>query len=148
MIPNDRQIHIQLFISRPDGITWEDVSDYVSFIEVELGDVSRIGTGLSGVDGVARQLTFRLIDDSNNFSPTDQTSPWNQFDGEYAPLLYPYREVQLKAAVTAPGGTPSTWTTLFHGYLGDEISVEGRTASCLCRDLSKRLQDCYIEETL
>lgn len=147
MIPNDRQIHIQLFISRPDGTTWENVSDYVSFIEVELGDVSRIGTGLSGVDGVARQLTFRLIDDSNNFSPTDQTSPWNQFDGEYAPLLYPYREVQLKAAVTAPGGTPSTWTTLFHGYLGDEISVEGRTATCLCRDLSKRLQDCYIEET-
>ena len=112
MIPNDRQIHIQLFISRPDGTTWEDVSDYVSFIEVELGDVSRIGTGLSGVDGVARQLTFRLIDDENNLSPTDQTSPWNQFDEDYAPLLYPYREVQLKVADCSGG----SHFTLFHGF--------------------------------
>ncbi|MDI6872106.1 MAG: hypothetical protein QME79_12335 [Bacillota bacterium] len=37
------------------------------------------------------------------------------------------------------------WVTLFHGYLGDNIQTDGPTVTCLCRDLAKRLQNCYIE---
>ncbi|HPL30414.1 MAG TPA: hypothetical protein PLG21_20420, partial [Anaerolineae bacterium] len=37
------------------------------------------------------------------------------------------------------------WCTLFHGYLGDRISVSGSIVSCEARDLAKALHDTYIE---
>src|SRR5690606_29884354 len=56
----ERQIHANLQVGRPDGITWEDVTDYLASVEAELGDISGTGTGQSGVDGVVRRMTFRL----------------------------------------------------------------------------------------
>ena len=40
------------------------------------------------------------------------------------------------------------WLTLFHGYPRrlNSADTERQTISCLCRDLSKRLQDTYIEQ--
>src|SRR5690606_13897407 len=59
-IANQRQIHTSLQIGRPDGVTWEELYDYLISAEVELGDISGVGTGQSGVDGVVRRMTFRL----------------------------------------------------------------------------------------
>ncbi|MBW2084429.1 MAG: hypothetical protein JRI54_00135 [Deltaproteobacteria bacterium] len=242
MIPSDRKIYTKLYIGRTDGETWEDVTEYLSRLEIEQGDVSGVGTG-SGVDGVVRRMSFTLHNDENNsFAPRDRNSSWNQFSGSYAPLLWPNREVQFQARVTAESyvhqevigvgdgsttvfylehvpivsgsveidsaGASYTWSelnnitwaeatnirwnslkstteytsdfsvntttgavtfttpppenitvlmnyrhyaadtgyiTLFHGYLGDSIATSPFSVSCECRDLSKRLQDCYIE---
>src|SRR5690606_5255048 len=156
-IARERQIHANLQIGRPDGVTWTDVSDYLVSATVELGDISGVGTGQSGVDGVVRRASFVLRNDragipGNSFSPRDRQSAWNQFDvdgdgtPEYAPLLWPNREVVLRVAVTDPGVEPqaSDWVTLFHGLLGDAIRTSGSTVTCDARDLAKRLQDTYI----
>src|SRR5690606_27015867 len=189
----ERQIHANLQIGRPDGITWEDVTDYLASVTVELGDISGIGTGQSGVDGVVRRATIKLRNDrvlsiliwpvdgfvsgdrvlsgdgtvdgaatdgswlarlldqtpdyyGDSFAPRDRLSAWNTFNGQYAPLLWPNREVVLQVAVTDPGVEPqaSDWVTLFHGYLGDSIRTSGPTVECDARDLAKRLQDTYI----
>lgn len=55
----DRTPHIRFYVSRPDGQTWEDLSDYLSFAEVELGQIKRFGA-TAGVDQVVRQATFVL----------------------------------------------------------------------------------------
>src|SRR5690606_15033852 len=62
-IANQRQIHTSLQIGRPDGATWEELYDYLSSVEVELGDISGVGTGQSGVDGVVRRMMFTLRND-------------------------------------------------------------------------------------
>src|SRR5690606_13211630 len=46
-------------VSRPDGQTWEDLSDYLAYAEVELGQIKRFGA-TAGVDQVVRQATFIL----------------------------------------------------------------------------------------
>lgn len=252
-------------------MTWTDVTSYLSNATVELGDISALGTGSSGVDGVVRTLDFTLRQDrvflpawpdtvaadelyvvgddvttvvgdendggevlinllfgvdntlagSESFAPRDRESSWNQFSGAYSPLLWPNRETILRVALegnqqsgttsrigeavgtgdgttvtfsldykpvlvsptdgtklkgtvylngspttaytvnadagtitftTAPGvGVAITadytyYYTLFHGYLGDNIKTSGPTVDCSCRDLSKRLQDRYIEQ--
>ncbi len=157
-IADERQIHTQLLIGRPDGITWEDVTSYLARVEVNLGNVDAIGTGNSGVDAVVRQLTFTLRTDrqgadGDSFAPLDRTSAWNIFDVdgdgtlEYAPLLWENREVQFLVAVTDPGVTPASgdWIGLFHGYLGDSTRTSGTTVTADARDLAKRLQDTFIE---
>lgn len=193
-IPANRQIHVRLLVGRTDGLTWVDLSDYLSRVEINLGDTS--GGGAAGVDAVVRQMEFTLRNEGtmmptwdadiaqdesyiigdettvigdendsaaklinlmfgtqnkwarNSFSPRDKTSSWNYFNGQYAPLLWPNREVAFDVAVTNPGVQPieADWIRLFHGYLGDRISIDGPMVSCSCRDLAKRLQDTYIEE--
>lgn len=62
-IPHNRIPAFQLAISRPDGVTWEDLSDYLESVEVELGDVGSIGTGNQGGDSVVRWMRFVLRND-------------------------------------------------------------------------------------
>src|SRR5690606_13072876 len=77
---------------------------------VELGDIAGVGMGQSGVDGVVRRASFVLRNDragmpGDSFSPRDRNSAWNKFDvdgdgtPEYAPLLWPNREVMLRVRV-------------------------------------------------
>jgi hypothetical protein len=150
LIATNRAIHCLFYIGRPDGQTWVELHDYVTNFSVELGDTSGVGAESSGADGMARTLTFTLKNRQDyNFSPRDRNSPWNQFNGQYAPLIWPNREVMIKVAVLSLGFLPveADWLTIFHGYLGDSIkpNAEDGTLVCQCRDLSKRLQDTYIE---
>jgi microcystin-dependent protein len=135
MIATNRKISAYLAIQRVDG-SWADLSQYLSQAEVELGDVSSVGTGSSGVDGRVRTLRFTLKRSVDSFSPRDKTSFWNILDGAYSPLLWPNRRVRLDVIVDG------IQTRLFEGLLGDSITADG---SCECRDLAKALQDCYIE---
>ena len=80
----------------------------------------------------------------DSFSQLDRDSYWNQFDGEFSPLLYSRREVEIQAAVTAPGQQPAAMFSLFRGYLGERVSTDGGTVEVSARDLAKRLQDAYI----
>src|SRR5690606_36014222 len=57
---SERQIHASLQIGRPDGQTWEELRGFLTYAAVELGDISGVGTGQAGVDGVARRMIFRL----------------------------------------------------------------------------------------
>lgn len=136
MIPANRKISAYLGIQRPDG-AWVNLSHYLTQAEVELGDVSLVGTGNAGVDGRVRTLRFSLKQEGDSFSPRDKNSFWNTLNGEYSPLLWPNRKVRFDAIIDGVS------YRLFEGYLGDSITADG---SCECRDLSKRLQDCYIEE--
>ena len=86
MIPANRKISAYLGIQRADG-TWADLSHYLTQAEVELGDVSLVGTGNAGVDGRVRTLRFSLKQEGDSFSPRDKNSFWNTLNGEYSPLL-------------------------------------------------------------
>lgn len=150
MIPKNRQLHIDFRISRPDGFTWtENLASYLTRAEIALGSIESVGTESAGVDVGVRTMRFTLKNDAESFSPRDQDSAWNRHNDTYAPLLWPYREVIYKIAFTEIGATPqeSDWETRFHGFLGDMIQVQenGRIVTCECRDLSKLLQDTYIE---
>src|SRR5690554_2855651 len=123
-IPRNRQIHKRLLIGRPDGTTWVDIADYLTSIEIELGSIEDLGTG-TGSDIGVRSISFDLRNiPGKRFAPLDKTSEWNLVNGQWVPLLWPYREVVFQTAITAPGVQPlsSDWKTGFEGYLGDEIS--------------------------
>ena len=160
-IAPERQIYADLLVGRPDGVTWESLREYLASVTVELGDISGIGTGQSGVDGVVRRANFvlrndrtlsvliwpadgivsgdrvlagddtvdgaatdgswlaRLLDQTpdyygDSFAPRDRLSAWNQFDvdgdgtPEYAPLLWPNREVILLVRIDGPAGQGTT----------------------------------------
>lgn len=150
-IPKDRQVHFDLQIGRPDGTTFVSLAQYVTRCEIELGNVDQVGTGNSGADGVVRSMMFELINDGaiDSFHPRKKDSSWNQFGGDYTPLLFPMREVAAFLVITEPGVAPiaSDFKELFRGYLGDSIRTTGRGSriTCDCRDLAKRLQNTYIE---
>src|SRR5690606_20893573 len=118
-IAPERQIYTDLLVGRPDGVTWESLREYLASATVELGDISGVGTGQSGVDGVVRRASFVLRNDragmpGNSFAPRDRNSTWNQFDvdvdgtPEYAPLLWPNREVVLRVRIDGPVGQGTT----------------------------------------
>lgn len=143
-IPN-RQIHARLRIYRANNVDFVDVTPWVARAEVNLGDVSSIGTGSSGGDGVARQLSVTIHQDVNNrFSPLDDTSPYNFDGGIFAPLLYPNRQATLEVAFSDPNGPVGPYRMLFRGLLGDVIRTDGDTVELEIRDLSKQLQDRFI----
>jgi len=143
----NREIHGSLLVKRPND-EWVELIDYVTNVEVELGSIEDLGTG-SGADIGVRTLDFSLHNDgTNRFATRDRNSEWNRMEGQYVPLLFPYREVKFLLAVTSQGESPeeSDWVELFHGYLGDSSRTEGYETSVRCRDLSKKLLDTLIHE--
>ncbi len=100
LIPNERCIDKRFQISRDDGSTWVDVTDYLTKTRINFGDTSGIGVNASGTDGVVRQLDFNLHNDIGyNFNPLDKISPWNLVSSQYSPLLFPYRRVKLETRI-------------------------------------------------
>ena len=153
---NDRQVKLRVWIGRPDGVTWQEITDYVVRVRVNLGDVSGIGTGQSGGDSVVRQAEIELINNRpevDSLHPRDQSSSWNLFDAdgdgvaEYAPLLWPGRAVWIQAGVSFIGSDYTNWYDVFYGYLGDSIqgTSESGRITLEARDPAKLLQDTYIE---
>lgn len=142
----DREIHSRIVFLRNPEI---DVTPWVTRVEVNLGNVSSVGTGSSGGDGVVRQAFVTIQNDNaNRFSPLDATSEWN-YDGlVFDPLIRPDREMLIYTAEVSIGQTPSPgdYDLLFHGIVGDSIRTEGQVVEIECRDLAKRLQERYILE--
>src|SRR5690606_15853442 len=62
-VPASRRIRARLNIGRPDGATWQDVTDYLASARISLGDVRFLGTGNEGVDERVRTATFVLRQD-------------------------------------------------------------------------------------
>ena len=144
----NREIYSQVLLTR--GGTEIDAAEFVTRIEVNLGNVSSVGTGASGGDGVVRQayLVFQN-DNDNRFSPLDASSIWN-YDGQtFDPLLKPNRELKVFVAAMPQGTnpTPNDYELMFHGYMGDSIRTQGQTIEVELRDLAKRLQDRFITAT-
>src|SRR5690606_30403638 len=118
-IAQERQIYADLLIGRPDGITWESLKDYLASATAELGDVSGIGTGQPGGGGAVRRARSTLRNDragmpGGSVSPPARDSAWSRFDvdgdgtPEYAPLLWPNREVILRVRIDGPVGQGTT----------------------------------------
>ncbi len=153
LIKGDRQIHFDLQVGRPDGVTWESIAPWCVAVNIELGNVDMVGTGQSGTDSGVRRMDFTLINDgTSSFHTRDRGSEWNQFDlgqgKEYAPLLYPNREVVAWIATTDPGQEPEQgdWKEVFRGYIVKPRTDGGRghTIRVECIDLAHRLQRAYM----
>ncbi|HHW90761.1 MAG TPA: hypothetical protein GX745_07670, partial [Clostridiales bacterium] len=94
-IPTQRQIHAKLEVIRPNG-TPVDVTDYLESIEIELGSIEKLGTG-TGADIGVRSLTAKLRNTpGKRFAPRDKTSDWNIVNGQWEPLLWPYRGIRFQ----------------------------------------------------
>jgi hypothetical protein len=162
VIPSDRQIHARFYVGGSDGITWHDLTDHLISADVDVGDVAQLGA--SGVDGVVRQADFTLWRRGTSYTLSNHRTgyPWSHYADDtwnvlsdrtwevlntgHEVLLLPNREVVLQVAITTPGGTPTAWRTLFHGLMGDSISYGDTIVTLSCRDMAKRLHECYIEE--
>ena len=69
MVAN-RQLYTRVLFLR--GASEIDLAAFTSRVEVNLGNVSAVGTGSSGGDGVVRQAVVTILQDENNrFSPLD-----------------------------------------------------------------------------
>jgi len=153
MINTNREVIPQILVSRPDGSTWEDITTHVSDIDVELGDVSALGTGDSGADSVVRTVSFTVVnDEDSNFAPKDKNSSWNNFDvdddgrDEYEPLLFPMRQVIVRVGIQSQGETSPTFYDIFAGYIDSaDANPSAGVVEVDGRDYAKRMQYSYIE---
>lgn len=154
MIPRDRVVHKKIEVRRPDG-TWVDLTRFLVSADLDRGNVDDAGKS-SGVDDVAQTAAFSFRGDGanpalsqsrNSLSPLDQGSSWNLTGSTYTALLYPNREIRFYAAYVTPGATPESgdWICGFEGYI-DSPEFDGPTVSVLCRDNTRQLQLCYIEQ--
>lgn len=164
-IPNHRDTRVRVFVDRfvlshltdTDGTPLLDtddarllalpsnrvpieITDRVRSGRVALGDVTAIGSSHAGVDSTVAVLNLTLDHGEPSLAPGAPSS-LNEPDE----LLRPYRPIRV---VGYDGvGAPST---LFAGYLGDEIrssAASGRASIALtARDLAKPLQDSFISE--
>jgi hypothetical protein len=147
MIPLDRVMAAKLLIGRTDGQTWEDLAPFLKRAEVSLGDVAAIGTESSGVDSVVRTLDFTLRGDTaNRFSPRDRNSAWNQFGGEYAPLLAPNREVVLQTEIETPLAISRRETLQADFAAGTLTNVQATAAGNL--ELSPKAAPIFVRPTI
>lgn len=73
-IPQNRQITASLFIARPDGSTFVDVSDYLKSCSIELGSIDQVGTGNQGGDSVVRSMNFTLQNQRAQIPVWDETT--------------------------------------------------------------------------
>ena len=99
-IATNRNIEVELEIERENG-DWEDVTNYLTRCDIELGDTSQVGTENAGVDSLVRTMTFNLHNDQDvgSFHPRQKNSSFNIVNGEYSPLLFPNRKVRLKTKI-------------------------------------------------
>ncbi len=142
----DYSPHIEVYIGRPDGETWEDVTEYVTEVTIEMGDVSSAGRDSAGTDLGVRTAVVELFNSEESFHPLDEDSDWNTFEGEYTPLLQSMREVLVYISKTPPQLDPveNDFRLVFHGYLGEDIESQEPYTICHLTDLSKRLSRRYV----
>lgn len=130
-----------------------DVRNVVHKVEIYRNDFPDVPVDITAdveelnisVDLENRNAVCRLIikNEDYSYSPRNKTSPKNQVNGQYNPLLYPNHVLKVYVGFANP--TPEYWQ-LFTGLLGDEIdltTIPGRI-SLSVRDMSKKLQDTYV----
>lgn len=104
-----------------------------------------ISLSLSG-DLESRTVMCRLVLKNEDFqlSPHNQTSPLNQYNGSYNPLLFPNHKLTVHIGFNTSIG--EEYWQLFTGITGDEISpdIMSGTITISVRDYSKRLLDSYV----
>lgn len=132
VIPTHRRITFSVTMEQDDRTV--DVTPFTTAAQITTGDVSTIGTGNQGGDGVAASATLNLTSDRGALLP-NADSHWNK----PTPLLRPNRPVLVRT--TIDGNT----TTLFDGLLGDRIRVAGNGGKIelKMRDRAKRLMDIF-----
>jgi len=138
------QLHAQVSIW--DGTEWQDLGDYVSRIDVELGDVSAAGSGQSGADGVTRTLDVTILNEgiveAGAFNAYPVTT--EAFKARNRIMV----DVQFTEPGEPPALEPEAWTHIFDGYLGDRIEIDGYTIELHCRDKGMILQDYFVDDVV
>jgi hypothetical protein len=135
-IPSTRTILPRLRVYRANGTDFINLTSHLLRANINLGDVSGVGTGSSGVDSGVRQAKFTLQNDDDNSLHPKVSSTYNT-----PVLLFPNRRITYE--VSRDGG--STYDLLFDGLLGDGIDSSFGKIELQCRDHSKRLQDAFIK---
>jgi hypothetical protein len=120
----DRKVRGRLFVGRPDGYTWVDMTDHLASARINLGDVANIGTGSSGVDVVVRQCELTLMNsrpDVDSLHPRDRGSRWN-----YSTFPAPSNPTNL-----LPENVSSVETDLtgFNKFAGTETITQDTTTA-------------------
>lgn len=141
-IPAIRAVETRFRVWRGSSPT--DLSGFLARARAQLGDVSTIGTGSSGGDGVSMTGDFTLRNDrpgNDGLQPSDATSEWNQPN----PLLSPNRRVTLEVRATPEGEPTAPWRMVFDGLI-DSVRVQ-QNASLIdlkARDWAKVLQSTML----
>lgn len=150
---NDGVVQMLRFDLHNDGTmmpTWKDtVSQDSSYIVGKESDV--VGDESESASKLIDLLLGTKVEyRRDSFSPHDKNSAWNRDENnQYAPLLWPYREVVLAVAITPKGKEPTLndWTFIFEGFLGENIGMRqnGSIVSVQAKSKAKLLQDTLIE---
>lgn len=111
----NRQLQFRWEAFYPAENEWRSITETLAAARVNLGDVSAIGTGALGGDGVVRIASFTAKNNrptTGDIHPRDQSSAWNRnpWTGEYDALFRPNRRVRLLVGFAAPllTGVPLT----------------------------------------
>ena len=131
---------------KDSGGTFRDLTTYPG-INLVLG-----ATWRESMDdkGITAEVRLKCSQNAISLSPLFFESPLNHaFNpaSRYAPMLAPFREVQIEWAVV-PDSTPvpaaGDWKLGFHGRI-DKVSWPGDELVLECRDLSGLLQDTFLK---
>lgn len=175
LFPRARRIEFKLEAFYPVESYWRDITSLLSDARINLGDVSSIGTGALGGDGVVRIASFSLSNNrpvEGSLAPRNQGSEWNHnpVTNAYEPLLRPSRRVRLFITEVEPWGTAiadpvddhgltdeddagllirdgaGVETLVFDGFLGDEIRSDEHVFRVTALDHAKPLMRKFIED--
>lgn len=96
----DINVDIRIRAYRPDN-SFEDITDLAESITIETGSVDAVGTENAGVDTMVAQADVVFVNDGQ-LVPNNQNSSLNISGGQWVPLLWPRRrlEVLLRDATT------------------------------------------------
>ena len=73
LFPSYRRVEFKVEAYYPEVPDWRDITELTTQININCGDISRIGTGSFGGDGVVRIASFKF---QNNQPSDDDIHPW------------------------------------------------------------------------
>lgn len=133
---NDRA----MMINAPDTASKGDT-------EVLGDELAILGADKDSADNWFSLLTSQITYSKGiSISPKDRLSARNQINGNYSPLIWSGREIILKTCEVPIGQEPTEadYKTRYHGVMS-HVNDNGSVVTCECRDMSKKLQDVFIE---
>lgn len=133
-----RTERFRVLVRRRDG-TEVDITDRVLSVSISHSADEPVSTATVEIDDAWTRFGAERA-----LNPLILTSTYNR----PTPLLWPNHDLLIYVGLAPLGQSPARWHLLFHGVLGDSISLSGskseRTITLHCRDQAKRLQERLI----
>lgn len=144
-IPAIRAVEFRLRAYRNDAPT--DLTGFLTRARVSLGDVSTVGTGAAGGDGLSITADITLLNDRPGHDPL-QPGADSSFNRPN-PLLSPNRRIMLDVRATPEGQAFGRWVTVFDGLLNaTRLQNNGSRVQVRAQDWAKVLQRTMMPGTV